>query len=116
MDSPEVVYPPRPLKISAANANALELLADQLVAETLRASDDFISRGRVVDKTQWKSVKRKNNLTAYRARELTSSSRTRRSRFNSEDTEAVAESPRLPEFFPSNGKNFESCLGIRTWL
>ncbi|KAE9005316.1 hypothetical protein PR003_g18227 [Phytophthora rubi] len=109
MDSPEVVYPPKSLKLSAANANALELLADQLVAETLCASDDFISCGRVVDKTQWKTVKRKNNLTVYRARKL-AADRNRRSRFDSEDTEAVAESPHMPEFFPSNDKNFESCL------
>ncbi|GMF45426.1 unnamed protein product [Phytophthora fragariaefolia] len=109
MASPGVTYPPKPFALSAAKVDALELLADQLVAETLRTSDDFISCGRVVDKTQWKTVKKKNNLKAYRARKL-GSSRTRRARLVSEDTEAVAESPRMPEFFPSHGKSFDNCL------
>ncbi|GMF16647.1 unnamed protein product [Phytophthora lilii] len=98
------IYPPKPLTLSTASANDLELLADQLVAETLRSSDDFISQGRTVNRGHWKTVKSKNNMTTYRERKG-SSSKILRGRTSSEATEAFEEGPQLPEFCPSVDKN-----------
>ncbi|EGZ18831.1 hypothetical protein PHYSODRAFT_301327 [Phytophthora sojae] len=81
------VYPPTPFSLSPADANALELLADHLVAETLWTHDEFVAQGRIVDLSPWRMVKQKNNLTAYRARKHTPS-RFRRERVPSDETEA----------------------------
>ncbi|RAW20850.1 hypothetical protein PC110_g22707, partial [Phytophthora cactorum] len=104
----EVNYPPKPCVLSAAAANSLELLADQLVAETLSASDEFISRGCVVDKVQWKTLKKKDNITAYRSRSWRTSKS--RPRISSADTDALAKSPEKPEFYPITEKNIKSAL------
>ncbi|KAG7394899.1 hypothetical protein PHYBOEH_004491 [Phytophthora boehmeriae] len=94
-------YPPRPLHLSATDASALEELADQLVAETLKANDDLISQGRVVDATRWKALKTKNNVTAYRARKRASSG-FRRERIASDMTEAVPASPQMPKLYDNH--------------
>eukprot|EP00644_Phytophthora_capsici_P008969 jgi/Phyca11/101944/e_gw1.6.493.1 len=104
----DVNYPPKPFTLSAVTANALEQLADQLVAETLIKCDDFISRGRVVDKVQWKTLKTKDSMTAFRARAGASSKS--RPRIDSEDTDALAHSPETPEFYPITEKNIQNAL------
>ncbi|KAG6962918.1 hypothetical protein JG688_00008381 [Phytophthora aleatoria] len=109
MDRVNVVYPPKTFALSAADAVSLENLADQLVAETLRTHDDFISQGRVVDPTRWKVVKEKHNMTAYRTRKRTST-RSRRDRVPSDETEAVAASPQMPSFYPVMDKKMEHAL------
>ncbi|KAG6958228.1 hypothetical protein JG687_00009520 [Phytophthora cactorum] len=109
MDRVNVVYPPKTFALSAADAVSLENLADQLVAETLRTHDDFISQGRVVDPTRWKVVKEKHNMTAYRTRKRTST-RFRRDRVPSDETEAVAASPQMPSFYPVMDKKMEHAL------
>ncbi|KAG7394902.1 hypothetical protein PHYBOEH_004494 [Phytophthora boehmeriae] len=109
------VYPPRPFRLNVGGANALEMLADQLVAETLVASDDFIARGRLVDKAQWKAVKHRNNMAAYRARKR-SSSIFRRDRIASDMTEAVAASPQLPKFLTTNDRNAMAGFPSMTFL
>ncbi|KAG7379117.1 hypothetical protein PHYPSEUDO_009064 [Phytophthora pseudosyringae] len=104
-----VKYPPKPLTLSAAAAHALEQVADQLVAETLRASDEFISQGRAVDKVRWKTLKKKDNLTSYRSRNG-GPAQSQRPRIASADTDALAESPEMPEFYPITEKNIQSAL------
>ncbi|KAE8879633.1 hypothetical protein PF003_g36137 [Phytophthora fragariae] len=102
-------YPPKPFPLSAVDANALELLADKLVAEALRTHDDFVAQGRIVDPRRWKMVKEKNNMTAYRTR-TRESSRFRRERVPSDETEAVIASPQLPSFYPAIDKKLEHAL------
>ncbi|KAL7689905.1 putative START-like domain superfamily protein [Plasmopara halstedii] len=97
MNQKSLVYPHTPLNVSAADALSYENLADQLVAETLRTHDEYVAQGRLVDQSRWKAVKEKHNMTAYRIRERVS--RFRRNRFPSDETEAVATSPRLPSFY-----------------
>ncbi|ETK86391.1 hypothetical protein F441_09136 [Phytophthora nicotianae CJ01A1] len=109
MDRVNVVYPPKPFALSAADAVSLEHLADQLVAETLRTHDDFVSQGRIVDPTRWKVVKEKHNMTAYRTRKR-ASTRFRRDRVSSDETEAVAASPQMPSFYPVMDKKMEHAL------
>ncbi|KAF4142339.1 hypothetical protein GN958_ATG08515 [Phytophthora infestans] len=104
-----VVYPPKPFALSAAEAITLENQADQLVAETLRTHDDYISQGRVVDPTRWKVVKEKHNMTAYRTRKR-ASTRFGRNRVPSDETEAVTASPQMPSFYPVLDKKMEHAL------
>ncbi|KAF4032581.1 hypothetical protein GN244_ATG15513 [Phytophthora infestans] len=104
----EVNYPPKPFVLSAATATSLDELADQLVAESLAASDEFISQGCVVDKVQWKILKKKDNITAYRSRRWGAPKP--RPRINSEDTDALAKYPEKPEFYPVTEKNIKSAL------
>ncbi|TDH66486.1 hypothetical protein CCR75_008160 [Bremia lactucae] len=94
-----VVYPPPPLTVSSADALVFENLADQLVAETLRTHDAFVSCNRFVDVTQWKIVRERHNMTAYRTRKHDSTRRFHRSRGSSDVTEAVATSPQRPSFY-----------------
>ncbi|RLN91784.1 hypothetical protein BBJ28_00004819 [Nothophytophthora sp. Chile5] len=101
--SPQAIYPPRPFPLSADGKRALESLADQLVAETLHASEDFSAQGRVVDPARWKAVKQKNNMTAYRARKSSALS-SRRDRTASADTVGVAASPQMPKLYPADEK------------
>ncbi|KAG6612315.1 START-like domain [Phytophthora cinnamomi] len=101
--------PTEAFPLSAVDANALELLADQLVAETLRTHDDFVAQGRIVDLMRWKMVKERNNMTAYRNWKR-SSSRFRRERIQSDETEAVVTSPQMPSFFPATDKKLEYAL------
>ncbi|KAK1943052.1 hypothetical protein P3T76_005689 [Phytophthora citrophthora] len=103
------VYPPQPLNLSSSDAIAFESLADQLVAETLRAHDEFISHGRIVDLMKWKMVKDKHNMTAYRTRKR-KSTRFGRERVPSDETEAVPASPQLPSFYPAVDKKTEYAL------
>uniref|UniRef100_M4BX74 FYVE-type domain-containing protein n=1 Tax=Hyaloperonospora arabidopsidis (strain Emoy2) TaxID=559515 RepID=M4BX74_HYAAE len=65
-----------------------ESIADQLVAETLQASEGFIADCRSVDLERWKVVIQKERMTAYRSRG-TQRKRGRRDRF---DTEEAVES------------------------
>ncbi|ETM46242.1 hypothetical protein L914_08853 [Phytophthora nicotianae] len=101
-------YPPKPFVLSAAAADSLEQLADQLVAETLTANDEFISRGCITDKVQWRSLKKKDNITAYRSRSWRTSKP--RPRINSADTDALAKFPEKPEFYPVTEKNIQNAL------
>lgn len=94
-----VVYPPPPLSVSSADALVFENLADQLVAETLRTHDAFVSCNRFVDVTQWKIVRERHNMTAYRTRKHDSTRRFHRSRGSSDVTEAVVTSPQRPSFY-----------------
>ncbi|KAL4106539.1 hypothetical protein PRIC1_004590 [Phytophthora ramorum] len=103
MDRANVVYPPKPFTLSAVDAAAFETLTDQLAAETLRAHDDFVGQGRVVDLSRWKPVKEKNNMMAYRTRK-------RRDRVPSDETEAVASSPQMPSFYPAVDKKLQHAL------
>ncbi|GMF45428.1 unnamed protein product [Phytophthora fragariaefolia] len=105
----DTVYPPEPFTLSAVDANALELLADQLVAETLRAHDEFLAQGRIVDLMRWKMVKEKNNMTAYRNRKR-ASSRFRRERVPRDETDVVMASPQLPSFYPAIDKKLQHAL------
>ncbi|RLN87215.1 hypothetical protein BBJ28_00006570 [Nothophytophthora sp. Chile5] len=99
--SSQTIYPPRPFLLSADDKRALESLADQLVAETLHASEDFSAQGRVVDPARWKAVKQKNNMTAYRARKSSALS-SRRDRTASADTVGVVASPQMPKLYPTD--------------
>jgi hypothetical protein len=109
MDYSDAKNPPTRLTLTADAAGALERLADHLVAETLRASDDFIDRGRAVDKAQWKTIKKKDTMTAYRSRAC-NSAKARRGRTVSESTEPVAECPQMPEFYPTIDKELKTAL------
>ncbi|KAG7379115.1 hypothetical protein PHYPSEUDO_009062 [Phytophthora pseudosyringae] len=109
MGRANVVYPPKPLMLSAAEAAAFETLADQLVAETLRTHDDLVSQGRIVDLKRWKVVKEKHNITAYRARKR-ASTRFGRERVPSDVTEAVPASPQMPSFYPAMDAKMEHAL------
>jgi hypothetical protein len=104
-----VEYPPKPFALPAADAIAYESLADQIVAETLRAHDEFICHGRVVDLMRWKVVKEKHNMTVYKTRKRPSS-RFRRERLPSDETEAVMASPHMPAFYPDMSKRTEQAL------
>eukprot|EP00644_Phytophthora_capsici_P008972 jgi/Phyca11/102003/e_gw1.6.507.1 len=101
------VYPPQPLKLSSSDAIAFESLADQLVAETLRVHDEFISHGRIVDLMKWKMVKEKHNLTAYRTRKRKSSRFGRQRRVWSEDTVVVSASPQNPTFYSTSNRSLQ---------
>ncbi|KAL3657169.1 hypothetical protein V7S43_017963 [Phytophthora oleae] len=105
----DVNYPPKPFTLPPAAAKALEQLADQFVAETLSESDEFIYQSRVVDKVQWKTLKTKDSVTAFRSRVCAPSSKSR-SRIDSEDADALAQSPEMPEFYPITEKNIQSAL------
>ncbi|KAG7394903.1 hypothetical protein PHYBOEH_004495 [Phytophthora boehmeriae] len=89
-------YPPKALLLSTNEAKRLEMLADQLVAETLSASETFVAEKRMVDPTRWKAVKAKNNLYSYRVR---------RGRSYSDDITAASASPHMPMLYPTNGKD-----------
>ncbi|POM70282.1 LOW QUALITY PROTEIN: Hypothetical protein PHPALM_13301, partial [Phytophthora palmivora] len=104
-----VTNPPTSLILSTSTTNALEQLADQLVAETLCASDEFICQGRIVDKMRWKTLKTKDNVVAFQSRNNTPKQYCR-PRIASEDTDALAESPEMPEFYPITDKIIESAL------
>ncbi|RLN87205.1 hypothetical protein BBJ28_00006569 [Nothophytophthora sp. Chile5] len=69
--------------------HAFEALADQLVAETLLANEDFLARNRVVDKERWKLVAERGNMTTYRAR-ARGQRRIRKVRAGTEETVEVA--------------------------
>ncbi|KAG6612364.1 Zinc finger, RING/FYVE/PHD-type [Phytophthora cinnamomi] len=62
------IFPPRELVLTRDDRQQYETLADKLVAETLQASEEFITDRRSVDLERWKVVMEKGSMTAYRAR------------------------------------------------
>ncbi|CAI5744523.1 unnamed protein product [Peronospora destructor] len=80
------LFPPRELVLTCTDTEQFEAIGDQLVAETLQASEDFIADGRSVDLDRWKIVMEKGCMTAYR-------SRSRGQRRGQQDTEEAVESP-----------------------
>ncbi|CAI5732983.1 unnamed protein product [Hyaloperonospora brassicae] len=62
------VFPPPQLLLSRADVEHYEALADQLVAETVQASEGFLADRRAVDLDRWKVVIQRGHMTAYRSR------------------------------------------------
>ncbi|POM71353.1 Hypothetical protein PHPALM_12094 [Phytophthora palmivora] len=58
---------------------------------------------------QWKTLKTKDNVVAFQSRNNTPK-KSCRPRIASEDTDALAESPEMPEFYPITDKIIESAL------
>ncbi|KAL4134143.1 hypothetical protein PRIC2_004454 [Phytophthora ramorum] len=106
MEHSDVVYPPVPLTLRAEDEKAIEALADRLVAETLHASEDFASQGRVADPSCWKVIKEKDSIVAYL--DISNACPLRRDRFWSEDTVVVTASPQNPTLYPTSGRSFEA--------
>ncbi|GMF16645.1 unnamed protein product [Phytophthora lilii] len=71
---PPNVFPP--LQLSTAEKQAIVDYTDELVAETLTASDKFIAHHRKLNPERWKYVKTQNHLHVYRSRRRKSSSST----------------------------------------
>lgn len=69
--SPDV-FPP--LHLSAVETQAIVDYTDELVAETLLASEKFIARHRKLNPERWKYVKTQDQLHVYRSRRRRSSS------------------------------------------
>ncbi|KAG2777602.1 hypothetical protein JG687_00009521 [Phytophthora cactorum] len=82
------LFPPRELVLTRTDMEQYETLADQLVAETVQASEDFIADRRAVDLERWKIVLEKGSMTAYRSR----SRGQRRARRDRLETEEAVES------------------------
>lgn len=61
-------FPPRQLELSAEDERTLIAVANQIVSETLEASEAFEADGRVVRDDQWKLVKARENLQVFRSR------------------------------------------------
>jgi hypothetical protein len=68
---PPNVFPP--LQLSAAEKQAIVDYTDELVAETLRASEQFIAHHRKLNPERWKYVKTQDHLHVYRSRRRNSS-------------------------------------------
>lgn len=62
------LFPPRELILTRSDMDVYEMLSDQLVAETIQASEDFIADRRAVDLDRWKVVMEKGTTSAYRYR------------------------------------------------
>ncbi|EEY64453.1 uncharacterized protein PITG_15674 [Phytophthora infestans T30-4] len=82
------LFPPRELVLTRTDTQQYETLADQLVAETVQTSEDFISNHRAIDMERWKIVMEKGSMTAYRSR----SRGQRRARRDRLETEEAVES------------------------
>ncbi|GMF16661.1 unnamed protein product [Phytophthora lilii] len=78
------IFPPRELVLTRADRETFLTLADQLVAETLQASEEFIADRRSVDLERWKVVMEKGSMTAYRSRSR-GQRRARRDRLETEE-------------------------------
>ncbi|KAG7394904.1 hypothetical protein PHYBOEH_004496 [Phytophthora boehmeriae] len=63
------LFPPRELILTRQDTQQYETLADQLVAETLQACEDFIADRRSVNLERWRLVNEKGSMTAYRSRQ-----------------------------------------------
>ncbi|KAE9294018.1 hypothetical protein PF008_g24650 [Phytophthora fragariae] len=90
------IFPPRELVLTRDDREQYETLADQLVAETLQASEEFITDRRSVDLERWKVVLEKGSMTAYRAR-ARGQRRARRGRLETEEAveSSVVHRPKL---------------------
>ncbi|EGZ18833.1 hypothetical protein PHYSODRAFT_503772 [Phytophthora sojae] len=90
------IFPPRELVLTRDDREQYETLADQLVAETLQASEEFISDRRSVDLERWKVVMEKGSMTAYRSRSR-GQRRARRDRLETEEAveTSVVHRPKL---------------------
>ncbi|RLN87212.1 hypothetical protein BBJ28_00006567 [Nothophytophthora sp. Chile5] len=63
---PPNVFPP--LQLSAKEQQAIVDYSDELVAETLQASEDFLTHHRRFNPERWKYMKTENHLHVYRSR------------------------------------------------
>ncbi|KAE8970422.1 hypothetical protein PR003_g22152 [Phytophthora rubi] len=90
------IFPPRELVLTRDDRGQYETLADQLVAETLQASEEFITDRRSVDLERWKVVLEKGSMTAYRSR-ARGQRRARRGRLETEEAveSSVVHRPKL---------------------
>jgi hypothetical protein len=89
-------FPPREMVLTRADREQFETLADQLVAETLQAFEEFIAHRRSVDLERWKAVMEKGSMTAYRSRSR-GQRRARRDRLGTEESveSSVVHRPKL---------------------
>ncbi|KAG7379113.1 hypothetical protein PHYPSEUDO_009060 [Phytophthora pseudosyringae] len=78
------LFPPRELVLTRTDREQYETLAEQLVAETLQASEDFIADRRSIDLERWKVVMERGSMTAYRSRSR-GQRRARRDRLGTEE-------------------------------
>lgn len=58
-------FPPHELVLTRADKERYETLANELVAESIQASEDFAARRHSVDLQLWKLVKEKGTMAAY---------------------------------------------------
>ncbi|EGZ18832.1 hypothetical protein PHYSODRAFT_502547 [Phytophthora sojae] len=112
MENRGVVYPPMPLNLSDEDKHSIEKLADRLVAETLRANEEFAARGHVADPSCWKPIKEKDHVVAYLdiATAGNKARPSKRERLWSEDTVVVASSPQNPTLYPTSDRDLQDLL------
>lgn len=73
---PEGTFPP--LELSPQESEALALEAQRMVLETVGEFDDLVANNRKLPHDQWKFIKTKKNLAAYRTRKGYDTSKKRR--------------------------------------
>ncbi|KAE9294020.1 hypothetical protein PF008_g24652 [Phytophthora fragariae] len=108
MENRAVEYPPMPLNLSPEDERSIEKIADRLVAETLRANEEFAAQGHVADPSCWKTIKEKDHLVAYL--DIAKSRCSNRERLWSEDTVVVASSPQNPTLYPTSDRDLQDLL------
>ncbi|KAG6612366.1 Zinc finger, FYVE/PHD-type [Phytophthora cinnamomi] len=97
-----------PLNLSAEDKLSIEKLADRLVAETLRANEEFAAQGYAADPSCWKPIKEKDHIVAYL--DIAKSRPSRRERLWSEDTVVVTSSPQNPTLYPTSDRDLQDLL------
>ncbi|RLN87214.1 hypothetical protein BBJ28_00006571 [Nothophytophthora sp. Chile5] len=76
---------PERLQLSETQSRSLTDMADQVVAETLHASERFVADGRQVDSRLWKHVKSREKVHVYRTRRSASKRFSDNSRVNEKE-------------------------------